>query len=333
MIAQPIETGGRELNITCSMGFSMYPKDGGDPETLLKNADAAMYRAKEQGRNNFQFYTAEINSKINERLSLEADLRQALRREELYLAYQPQVDAEGSRIIGVEALLRWRHPTLGEIPPSRFIGLAEETGLIVPLGEWVLHKACEQGRAWTRTGLAAIRVAVNISARQFRQQEDFVNRVREIVRETGYEPRNLELELTESLLMDDPDEAVRRLERLHALGITLAIDDFGTGYSSLSYLKRLPVDRLKIDQSFVRDMINDPDDARIVKAMILLGHSLGLRVVAEGVEEQVQWRALRAEGCDEMQGFYFARPLAPDDVVAFELKFRADAVKAPQEMS
>ncbi|MEO5702838.1 MAG: EAL domain-containing protein [Gammaproteobacteria bacterium] len=302
---------GREIYITCSIGFSIYPQDGKDAETLLKNADAAMYRAKENGRDNFQFFTAEMNTKVNERLMLEGTLRQALEHNEFFLNYQPLVDLRSGRIIGVEALIRWRHPQLGIVSPAQFIPLAEETGLIVAIGAWVLKNACTQNKAWQEAGFDPINVAVNLSARQFRQK-DLVESIAQILHDTRLEACYLDLELTESMVMHNAEEVISTLQELKSMGVGLSIDDFGTGYSSLSYLKRLPVGRLKIDQSFVRDITEDPDDAVIAQAVISLAHSLNLKVIAEGVETAEQLDFLRAHHCDEMQGYYFSRPVSAE---------------------
>jgi diguanylate cyclase (GGDEF)-like protein len=320
-IAQPMSINGRELHITCSAGISLYPQDGTDVETLLKNADAAMYRAKAHGRNNFQFYTAEMNRLVNERLNLEHDLRRALQKQELLLHYQPRINLVTGNVDGVEALVRWMHPERGLVMPDRFIPLAEETGLIVQIGEWVLRQACEQSREWRKAGLPRVAMAVNLSARQFRE-ENLVKRVAKIVRETGLKPGELEMELTESMIMHDAELAIATLGELRALGIELSVDDFGTGYSSLSYLKRLPIGTLKIDKSFVADIgaseAGEESDAGVLaRAIISLGHSLRLKVVAEGVETQAQLAFLRENRCDEAQGFHFARPLPPEECARF----------------
>ncbi|MBI2311398.1 MAG: EAL domain-containing protein [Betaproteobacteria bacterium] len=312
-ISRPFVVEGRELFTTCSIGLSVFPPDGNNPETLMKNADAAMFRAKEQGRNTFRFFTAELNARINERVSMESKLRNALEAGEFSLHYQPQLDLLSGGIVGVEALIRWHHPELGMVPPSRFIPLAEETGLIVPIGEWVLRTACAQNKAWQDAGLPLLHVSVNLSARQFRQQ-DLTRSIRQVLQDTRLDPRYLELELTESLVMHNAEEFVTTLRELKALGLRLSIDDFGTGYSSLSYLKRFPIDRLKIDQSFVRDIGSDPDDAAIAQAVITLGHSLNLRVIAEGVETEEQLGFLRARGCDEIQGYLFSKPLPAEEI-------------------
>ena len=307
-IGAPLSLEGRELHVTCSTGAAIYPKDGSSGEELLRNADTAMYRAKEQGRDSFRFYTADMNQRMMERLTLEAELRLALDRRQFTLHFQPQVDTVSGALIGAEALLRWSHAELGMIPPSRFIPLAEETGLIVPLGEWILREACAQSRRWQEAGLPALRLAVNISARQFRQK-DFVGTVTRILAETGLSADLLELELTESMVMHNPDEAVKLLHELKRAGVHISLDDFGTGYSSLSHLKRFPIDVLKLDQSFVRGVLSDADDAAIARTVIGLGHSLNLRVIAEGVETEAQKAFLAAEKCDAMQGYLFSRPL------------------------
>jgi diguanylate cyclase (GGDEF)-like protein/PAS domain S-box-containing protein len=311
-IAQPFSINGREVFVTCSVGVSIYPQDGRDGDTLLKNADAAMYRAKEQGKNTFQFYTRELNERVSERLDLESDLRRALERGELAVYYQPQVELATGRIVGAEALVRWRHPSRGAVEPGRFVMIAEETGLIVPIGDWILRTACEQIKAWQGAGLAPLVVAVNLSARQFRQTQ-LADMVEAVLSDTRVEPRFLELELTETVVMHDPQEAEIALRRLKSLGLRVAIDDFGSGYSSLNYLKRFPIDKLKIDGSFVQDLPESGDSAAIVLAVISLGHSLGLRVIAEGVERRSQAAFLRAHGCDEIQGYYYGAPMpAPE---------------------
>lgn len=310
-IGTPFRVDGHDFYISCSIGVSFYPRDGHDADTLLRNADAAMYRAKERGRNNFQFYTASMNERVSERLSLESMLRQAVSRGEFALHYQPKVDLRSGRVVGVEALLRWQRGDGAPVLPSAFIPLAEETGLIVPIGEWALKQACRDNKAMQAAGLPPLHVAVNISARQFGGGA-LAARVQEALDVAGLAPEWLELELTESLVMQNPEEAVRSLHELKDLGVRLAIDDFGTGYSSLSYLQRFPVDHLKIDQSFVRDIGADPNDAIIARAVISLGHSLGLQVVAEGVSSQDQLSFLRRHDCDQMQGFLFSRPLPLD---------------------
>jgi predicted signal transduction protein with EAL and GGDEF domain len=311
-VAKPMDIEGKELVVTCSAGISLYPQDGPDVDTLLKNADAAMYRAKEHGRNNFQFYTSEMNERVTERLAMETALRRAIERKEFLLHYQQRVDLKTGAIVGAEALVRWLHPEWGLVRPARFIPLAEETGLIVPIGEIVLREACRQARAWLDQGLKPGVVSVNLSARQFRQ-EGLVRLVSRVLEETGLDPKHLEMELTESMVMHNVDAAIATLQGLKSLGIALSVDDFGTGYSSLSYLKNLPIDKLKIDRSFVRDIAagSEADDGILAQAIISLGHSLHLHVVAEGVETDEQVRFLRKHKCDEVQGFYYGEPVEP----------------------
>ena len=312
-VSEPMVVGGREINITCSAGISLYPQDGPDLQSLLKNADTAMYRAKSQGRNTFQFFTAEMNELANERLSLEQSLRRAIERDELALHYQPRVNLRSGKVVAVEALLRWQHPERGLVLPDRFVGLAEETGLIVPIGEWVLRSACAQAARWVLKGLPRVVLSVNLSARQL-WDRSFVRTVREIVSETGM-AEYLELELTESMVMHDAETVISILHSLRSIGVRISVDDFGTGYSSLSYLRRLPINTLKIDGSFVRDIhaTGGADDGLLAKAIISLGHSLRLIVVGEGVETLAQSEFLRANGCDEVQGFLYAKALPADD--------------------
>jgi len=313
-LSAPFVIGGRELFVSASIGVSVFPSDGRDSDTLLKNADAAMYRAKEQGRNNCQLYSPEMNAKASAHLEMQFSLRQALERKQLLLHYQPVVDLQAERIVGMEALIRWQHPDKGLIRPADFIPMAEETGLITPIGEWVLREACRQLKVWQANGLPIDRVSVNLSARQF-QQPTLVKMLKGIITESGVAPHTLELELTESI-MQHQDKAIRILEELHALGIQIAIDDFGTGYSSMNYLKQLPIQRLKIDRSFVNEITRDSVDAAIVTAVITLAHSLRLKVVAEGVETQPQFELLRSLQCDEMQGYLFSKPLSTSDATA-----------------
>ncbi len=297
-----------EFFITSSIGISLFPKDGSEPEILLKHADIAMYHAKEQGGNNFQFYAQDMNVRTLERLALENNLRYALERGELELHYQPQVSLRSGNVISMEALLRWRHPKLGMIPPTEFIPLAEETGLIVPIGTWVIKTACTQLKTWQQEGLPIQFVAVNLSPRQF-MQKDLLSQIADILEETELDASCLELEITEGLIMRDVDSAIMTLQALKLMQVQIAIDDFGTGYSSLNYLKRFPLDRLKIDKSFINDINNDPNDAAIALAVIAMAHSLQLKVIAEGVENEQQLIFLKSRRCDDMQGYYFSRPL------------------------
>jgi diguanylate cyclase (GGDEF)-like protein/PAS domain S-box-containing protein len=308
MLAVPYMVDGRELVITASVGISAYPEDGLDAQTLLKAADIAMYRAKEAGKNNFQYYSPQMNVHSFERLTMEANLRRALERGEFLLHYQPKVDLRTGALAGAEALIRWQHPDMGLVSPMQFIPLAEETGLIVPIGSWVLRTACAQARAWQAQGLQKMRMAVNISSRQF-SQAGLLDEVIGVLDQTGLDADLLELEITESMLMDDPDQTAALLNELKAIGIHLAIDDFGTGYSSLTYLKRFPVSTLKIDRSFVKDVPYDADDVAITLAIVGLAHNLRIRVTAEGVETEAQRAFLRRHGCDEIQGYLVGRPL------------------------
>jgi len=317
-IGRPIELDGRELYVTASIGVSLFPHDGEHAEALLSRAAAAMYRAREQGGNCYRFYSPDMNEEALRRLSLECDLRRALERDEFVVHYQPQVELATGRFVGAEALVRWNHPRLGLVPPAEFIPLAETTGLIVPVGEWVLRTAVRRCGDWQRLGFGPLRVAVNLSPRQF-QQPGLVETVRGSLLEAGLDPRSLELEVTESSVVSNREAAVATLREMRAIGVSVAIDDFGTGQSSLSYLKHLPVDTLKIDRSFVRDLAADANDEAIVGAVVKLGHSLGLSVKAEGVEDESQSRLLGALGCDEAQGYLFGRPLPTD---AFEKLLR-----------
>ena len=311
-VAQPVMLGTKEFFVTCSIGVAVYPSEGTPADSLIEHADIAMYSAKKMGRNNFQFYTPAMNEESLERVRIEGALRNALERNEFVLHYQPQVDLKTGQIVGMEALIRWQHPELGVVPPNRFIGIAEETGLIVQIGAWVLRTACAQNKAWQDAGLGRLRVAVNLSARQF-GAADLIAGLESVLIDTALDPDCLEIELTESLFMSDVTPAVELLHRMKSLGVNLSIDDFGTGFSSLSYLSRFPIDVLKIDRSFVADITIDANDAAIVTSIIALAHNLKLAVIAEGVETLEQLDYLRSHGCDEMQGYYFSRPLAPQD--------------------
>jgi diguanylate cyclase (GGDEF)-like protein/PAS domain S-box-containing protein len=307
------EVQGHSLNVGCSIGASMFPEHGTDCETLIRNADAAMYGAKDSGRNSFRFFAEDMNVQAVERLTLENRLRLALGKKELFLVYQPQMEVAAGRITGLEALLRWQHPGLGLVPPDKFIRIAENSGLIIPIGEWVLRTACSQARKWQEEGLPNMAVAVNVSAVQFRQ-EGFCELIRSVLRETGLAAQYLELELTESLLLANADVTLSVLRELKSMGLTLAIDDFGTGYSNFTSLRQFGVSKLKIDRSFIRDVATKPDDAAITTAIISMAKSLNLKVIAEGVEDEAQMSFLRAHHCDEIQGYYFSKPLAVDKV-------------------
>jgi len=307
-VSQPWKANDLEFQITCSIGLTLCPDDGRDAETLLKNADSAMYKAKELGRNNFQYFSAEMNSSVTDRLELLNRLRQAITNEDFVLHYQPKVNLASHQIIGAEALVRWNSAHSGMVSPASFIPLAEETGLIIPLGEWVLRTACRQNRAWQDAGYPPIPISVNLSPRQL-ARGDIVEVVERILRETGLAAQYLELEITESVMTTDVEKSFALLTQLRALGVKISLDDFGTGYSSLSYLKRFPVDTLKIDQSFVRDIATDQDSAAIVKAIISLGRNLNLTVLAEGIETEDQFQFLLANGCDEGQGYLMSKPV------------------------
>lgn len=311
-VSRSLTISGQELVVSCSIGVSVYPGNGDDAGTLLMNADVALSRAKEEGRGNFQYYSGEMNEWAIERLAMERHLRAALEKDEFLLHFQPEVNLGTGCVTGMEALLRWQSPELGLVSPDRFIPLAEDTGLIVPIGEWVVRTACKQNRIWQDAGFPPVIMAVNLSPRQFRQK-DLAEMVARVLRETGLEPRYLELEVTESLVMHDVDIATSVLEKLKNLGVRLAMDDFGTGHSSLSCLKRFPFDKLKIDMSFVQDIANAPGSDAIIRAIIAMAHSLNMRVIAEGVETEKQLGYLRVHQCDEMQGFFFSRPLPPHD--------------------
>ncbi|MBP6654038.1 MAG: EAL domain-containing protein, partial [Propionivibrio sp.] len=321
-MADPIVLGTHTLNTSFSIGIAIYPDDGSDFDTLLQKADTAMYHAKEAGRNSHRFFTEQMNRQVVEHLSLETNLRRALENKEFVLHYQPQMDLGDGRIIGVEALIRWNSPENGLISPARFIPVAEDSGLIVPIGAWVLNEACRQARAWQDAGLPPIVVAVNLSAVQFKRPE-LVNTVINALVLSDLDSQWLELELTESILIQDAEATLDTVRRLKSLGIKLSMDDFGTGYSSLTYLKRFAVDKLKIDQSFVRDLVSDPDDAAIVRAIIQMAHSLKLKTIAEGVETEELANLLRIFHCDEIQGYWLARPMPAEQMEVF-LRERAN---------
>jgi len=308
---KPIEIMGQECRVTASIGIAVYPGDGDDARSLMKKSDLAMYCAKDEGKNTFQFYTEAAGSMSIERLALETQLRRALEREEFTLQYQPKVNIESGEVTGAEALLRWWNPDLGSVSPARFIPVAEDTGLIVPIGKWVLRTACAQNVAWQQQGLPPIRMGVNLSPRQFKDPR-LLRDISDVLEQTGMAPELLELEITESVVMHDVDRAVKKLEAIKEMGVRLAIDDFGTGYSSLAQLKRFPIDTLKVDRSFIREIPKHLEDEAITEAIIAMGRTLGVTVVAEGVENAEQQRFLRRRGCHEMQGFFFGKPAHPD---------------------
>ena len=339
-LEKPFELGNKAITTTASIGISIYPKDGSSLQQLLRSADTAVYRAKEDGRARFAFFENEMTEKAEERLFIEEELRNAIRFNQLELLYQPQIDLVTKRPSGVEALLRWNHPQMGTVSPNDFIPIAEESGLILPIGEWVLREACRQNREWQTKGLGPLPVAVNFSALQFRQP-DIVGTVSAALAESGLSPDCLELELTETMIAGNPTIISERLRKLKSLGISLALDDFGTGYSNLQYLKTLPLDVLKVDRSFVIDTPNEPEATAIAKAIISMGFSLGLRVIAEGVETIEQENFLTGEGCSFGQGYLYSRPLSQNDCLAllleqdrkFELRSSAPLVDAlPQSM-
>ncbi len=315
-LATPFNLSGQEISTYASIGIALYPAHASDIDVLMKNADAAMYNAKENGRNNYKFFSPEMNFRANQVFSMEKDLRVALDQDQFMLVYQPQVDLATGKICGAEALIRWKHPENGFVSPAEFIPVAEETGQIVAIGEWVLRTACWRFASWQKQGLPVFPIAVNMSIRQLRQP-NLADVIESILKETGLNPDSLELEITEGIMMGDNKAAMEFLMRMHKLGVQMSIDDFGTGFSSLSYLKNLPVSKLKIDQSFVRDIGSDESDAAIVRSIISLGHRLDMRVIAEGVETLEQLDFLRIRGCDEMQGYFFSRPLAADDFIKF----------------
>jgi diguanylate cyclase (GGDEF)-like protein len=314
-LARPMEIAGNTLTTSCSVGISIFPADGDDSATLMKNADTAMYHAKEKGRRNYQFFSREMNIRAVERHDLETALRLALDRDEFVLHYQPQVDIASSKVIGVEALLRWQHPRKGLVAPSMFMDVAEETGLIDAIGLWALRTACEQNKRWQEAGLPPLRMAVNISARQFDQPREFAKSVNRILAMTGLDPSWLELEMTESVLWKTADESIQVLRKLGKNGTRIAVDDFGTGYSSLAYLNQLPIHTLKIDRSFVRELGSNKESDVIVATIIGMAHGLKLRVTAEGVDNLAQLAMLKRLGCDEHQGFLFSKPMPPEEIV------------------
>ncbi|HEX3032039.1 MAG TPA: EAL domain-containing protein, partial [Bacillota bacterium] len=309
----PFVISDHEFHLSVSIGVAIFPTHGTEPLTLMKHADTAMYHVKEQGGNNCQIYSRELDVNIEERLIRENSLRKALENEEFMLYYQPIVDVETGRVFGLEALLRWQHPELGLVTPQDFIPLAEEIGLIIPLGDWVLQQACAQNKAWQEAGYAPVRVTVNLSGKQF-QKGDLVENVRRVLEETGLEAQWLELEITETVAMQNMDYTIKTLQQLGQMGVRFAIDDFGTGYSSLSYLRRFPIHTLKIDRSFIGDIVNNPEDAAIVSTIIVLANNLNLEIVAEGVEENNQVEFLRKRKCRNMQGYFFGRPMPPKTV-------------------
>jgi diguanylate cyclase (GGDEF)-like protein len=317
-LAAPMEVEGHHLAVSASIGLSLYPQDGDGIANLMRQADMAMYEVKNRGRNAWLFFTESMNRSIQERLSLEIDVRQSLDRGDFCLNYQPQWDISGRRLLGWEALLRWSHPQWGALSPSIFIGVAEDSGLIGPLGEWVLLQACQQAARWSEAGegLQHCRLSVNLSCRQFRNAH-LEDKIVEILTQSGLSPQRLELEITETVLMDDPQRASKVLQRLKQWGIRIAIDDFGTGYSSLGYLRSFPIDRIKIDRSFVSACLTDPSGAAIVTAIISLAHSLGITTIAEGVETEAQRVFLQQQGCDEFQGFLMGQPMAPETISSF----------------
>ncbi|MDD5329801.1 MAG: EAL domain-containing protein [Sulfuricella sp.] len=315
-LSNPFELTGKEFNISGSIGISLYPEDGSDSTSLVKNADTAMYNAKGSGRNTYRFYTPDMNVRVMERLKMENNLRRGLERDEFFLLYQPQVDIASGAVLGLEALSRWNQPDEGLISPAHFIPVAEESGLILPFGEWVLRTACAQTRRWLDQGIDPGRVAVNFSMRQFEQQNP-AHLVAQILRETGLDARHLELELTETLISHHPDQAIATLAALREMGVEISIDDFGTGYSSLSYLTRFPIHKIKIDRSFILGIGKDPSDEAVINAIIAMARSLGLTTIAEGVESEEQLAFLRAHDCDQIQGFLFSQPLSAEKAAQF----------------
>ncbi len=321
ILSQPFRLDGYEVFVTASIGIAVYPNDGEDMNTLLKNADTAMYQAKERGKNNFQFYKHTMNADAGEKLTFESNLRKALEKQEFLVYYQPRMDIQTGKIIGTEALVRWKHPERGLVNPSEFIPLAEETGIIIPMGEWILKTACEQSKSWQ--GLSSLHtnivVSVNLSGQQFRQ-ESLIKVVEKILNDSSLNPECLELEITESVIMKNAQTTVTMLHKLKNMGVKLSMDDFGTGYSSFSYLKQFPLDIIKIDRSFIKNITEDKNEAAIVKAIIVMAHTLQLKVIAEGVETEQQMEFLREQGCDEIQGYLLSIPLPPEEASKFLVK-------------
>lgn len=307
-LEEPFLLKGQDVYVSASIGITFFPEDSEEPDTLIKNSDAAMHRVKKQGKNSYRLFEPEMNSKAGRRLTLESEMRKALEREEFVVYYQPKVDIDSGRIVGAEALVRWQHPEKGMIPPGDFIPIAEETGLKAPLGEWVLEKACEQVVSWQRLGYPPITIAVNISSHQF-TRTNLTEKIKSVLQSTSLDPSLLDIEITESMLMGDMESTIATLRELSAMGVQTSIDDFGTGYSSLNYLRRFDIDTLKIDKSFVNDISTDKDAAAIASAIISLGHIMGMKIVAEGVETAEQLSFLKDQNCDEMQGYLFSRPL------------------------
>jgi EAL domain-containing protein (putative c-di-GMP-specific phosphodiesterase class I) len=314
-LAKPVQADEHELFITTSIGISIYPNHDDNPEGLLKKSDAAMYQAKAQGRNNYQVYDKGMDQDAERRMTLENGMRRAIERDEFRIFYQPKIDSVSGEITALEALIRWEHPELGMLSPAEFIALAEETGLIIPIGEWVMRKACQDNQKWQEEGLPKVRVAVNLSGYQL-QAKNFVSAVAKTLEETGLDGECLEFEVTETVIMQNPDFAVSILTQLRDMGIHISIDDFGTGYSSLAHLKRFSVNTLKIDRTFVRDIEKNSTDAAITSAIISMGNSLDLKVIAEGVETEGQFDLLKEKHCDEMQGYLFSKPVPVEDVAA-----------------
>ncbi len=325
-LAPPFRLAGRDVHVTPSVGVSIFPLDSNGSDDLLRNADMAMYLAKKEGRNNYQFFTPALNDQIRDRLTVETDLHAALEQDQFELFYQPQVSLQTRRLTGIEALIRWRHPTRGMVSPAMFIGVAEESGLIHGITRWVLEQACAQNAAWQAAGLPRCPIAINVSSANFKRG-DLCQVIVDVLERTQLPPKYLELEVTETLLLED-EYVVKEIPTLKAMGVTLSIDDFGTGYSSLSYLRRLPVEKLKIDQSFVRGLPESQDDAIIARAIIDLGHALGHTVIAEGVETEQQVTFLRNHGCDEGQGYLFSRPMPAG---AFEALLEREKGRRPVE--